>query len=82
MKFLFLIYISCVIGSIPIRNDALLFCLKPEVNHLNIENSKPLRVKLGIDPTGTDIHLGHSFKSSHHGRASNLQAFEKLHSRF
>ena len=21
---------------------------------------KPLRVKLGIDPTGTDIHLGHS----------------------
>ncbi len=25
----------------------------------NIEK-KPLRVKLGIDPTGTDIHLGHS----------------------
>ena len=25
----------------------------------SIEN-KPLRVKLGIDPTGTDIHLGHS----------------------
>ena len=23
-------------------------------------NRKPLRVKLGIDPTGTDIHLGHS----------------------
>ncbi|MFM7381693.1 MAG: tyrosine--tRNA ligase, partial [Microcystaceae cyanobacterium] len=22
--------------------------------------SRPLRVKLGIDPTGTDIHLGHS----------------------
>jgi len=21
---------------------------------------RPLRVKLGIDPTGTDIHLGHS----------------------
>ena len=21
---------------------------------------KPLRVKLGIDPTGTDIHIGHS----------------------
>tara|TARA_Y100001968_G_scaffold333507_1_gene396784 strand:- start:5183 stop:6427 length:1245 start_codon:yes stop_codon:yes gene_type:complete len=24
------------------------------------KNKKPLRVKLGIDPTGTDIHLGHS----------------------
>ena len=24
------------------------------------QNDKPLRVKLGIDPTGTDIHLGHS----------------------
>ena len=24
------------------------------------QNKKPLRVKLGIDPTGTDIHLGHS----------------------
>lgn len=23
-------------------------------------NNRPLRVKLGIDPTGTDIHLGHS----------------------
>ena len=23
-------------------------------------NGRPLRVKLGIDPTGTDIHLGHS----------------------
>ncbi|HRD41791.1 MAG TPA: tyrosine--tRNA ligase, partial [Prochlorococcaceae cyanobacterium AMR_MDS_5431] len=22
--------------------------------------NKPLRIKLGIDPTGTDIHLGHS----------------------
>ena len=27
--------------------------------HAN-KNSKKLRVKLGIDPTGTDIHLGHS----------------------
>ncbi len=26
----------------------------------SLRNSKPLRVKLGIDPTGTDIHLGHS----------------------
>ncbi|MEI6615477.1 MAG: hypothetical protein WCL59_02770, partial [Cyanobium sp. ELA507] len=23
-------------------------------------NGRPLRVKLGIDPTGSDIHLGHS----------------------
>ena len=25
-----------------------------------ISSDRPLRVKLGIDPTGTDIHLGHS----------------------
>ncbi len=25
-----------------------------------IQSDRPLRVKLGIDPTGTDIHLGHS----------------------
>ncbi len=25
-----------------------------------LESDRPLRVKLGIDPTGTDIHLGHS----------------------
>ncbi|GAB4540596.1 MAG: tyrosine--tRNA ligase [Pleurocapsa sp.] len=25
-----------------------------------IQSSSPLRIKLGIDPTGTDIHLGHS----------------------
>lgn len=24
------------------------------------QTTRPLRVKLGIDPTGTDIHLGHS----------------------
>ncbi|MGK7881323.1 MAG: tyrosine--tRNA ligase, partial [Crocosphaera sp.] len=24
------------------------------------KSSRPLRIKLGIDPTGTDIHLGHS----------------------
>jgi tyrosyl-tRNA synthetase len=24
------------------------------------ENDRPLRIKLGIDPTGSDIHLGHS----------------------
>ena len=27
---------------------------------LSVTEKKPLRVKLGIDPTGTDIHLGHS----------------------
>ncbi|MGA1622493.1 MAG: tyrosine--tRNA ligase, partial [Synechocystis sp.] len=25
-----------------------------------IQQDRPLRIKLGIDPTGTDIHLGHS----------------------
>ncbi|MEO1341380.1 MAG: tyrosine--tRNA ligase [Cyanobacteria bacterium J06635_13] len=25
-----------------------------------VQSERPLRVKLGIDPTGTDIHLGHS----------------------
>ncbi|HAZ48575.1 MAG TPA: tyrosine--tRNA ligase, partial [Cyanobacteria bacterium UBA11371] len=25
-----------------------------------IQTDRPLRVKLGIDPTGSDIHLGHS----------------------
>ncbi len=25
-----------------------------------IQGNRPLRIKLGIDPTGTDIHLGHS----------------------
>ncbi len=25
-----------------------------------IQSDRPLRIKLGIDPTGTDIHLGHS----------------------
>ncbi|MBO6974353.1 MAG: tyrosine--tRNA ligase [Prochlorococcus marinus CUG1435] len=29
------------------------------IDHAN-KNNKKLRVKLGIDPTGTDIHLGHS----------------------
>ncbi len=27
---------------------------------LSAKEKKPLRVKLGIDPTGTDIHIGHS----------------------
>ena len=36
------------------------------------KNNKQLRVKLGIDPTGTNIHLGHSilFKK--------LRAFQDL----
>lgn len=34
----------------------------PEENLLSriTQSDRPLRVKLGIDPTGTDIHLGHS----------------------
>ncbi len=31
-----------------------------EIIHHASKNNKKLRVKLGIDPTGTDIHLGHS----------------------
>jgi len=31
-----------------------------EIIDLAKKNNKKLRVKLGIDPTGTDIHLGHS----------------------
>ena len=27
---------------------------------LSTIEKKPLRIKLGIDPTGTDIHIGHS----------------------
>ena len=30
-----------------------------KINNAN-KNNRKLRVKLGIDPTGTDIHLGHS----------------------
>ena len=45
--------------------DLFPYDLKNEDNlSLRLEESsnsgKPLRVKLGIDPTGTDIHLGHS----------------------
>ena len=42
--FLFVLYISCIMGSIPIRHDALLFCLNPEINPLNITNDKPSRI--------------------------------------
>ncbi|MGK7943215.1 MAG: tyrosine--tRNA ligase [Microcystaceae cyanobacterium] len=30
------------------------------LEQLIVKSDRPLRVKLGIDPTGTDIHLGHS----------------------
>ncbi|MFM7441709.1 MAG: tyrosine--tRNA ligase, partial [Snowella sp.] len=30
------------------------------LEQLITQSDRPLRVKLGIDPTGTDIHLGHS----------------------
>ena len=33
--------------------------LAQKINEAN-KNKRKLRVKLGIDPTGTDIHLGHS----------------------
>ena len=43
--------------SFPIRNfDQTLASKIDEAN----KNKRKLRVKLGIDPTGTDIHLGHS----------------------
>ena len=31
---------------------------------LSAAERKPLRVKLGIDPTGSDIHIGHSILKS------------------
>ena len=43
--------------SFPIENDDQSLASKVQKSR---ENGKPLRVKLGIDPTGTDIHLGHS----------------------
>ena len=43
--------------SFPLRNFDQ--TLSSKINEANKNKSK-LRVKLGIDPTGTDIHLGHS----------------------
>ena len=34
------------------------------LEQLCLKSSNPLRVKLGIDPTGTDLHLGHSIPFS------------------
>ena len=35
-------------------------CLPPEALAQKLELGRPLRVKLGVDPTAPDIHLGHS----------------------
>ena len=43
--------------SFPLRNFDQ--TLSSKINEAN-KNKRKLRVKLGIDPTGTDIHLGHS----------------------
>ncbi len=49
------------------RGTSEVFPHQPESHHpqenlaqLLAKSDRPLRVKLGIDPTGTDIHLGHS----------------------
>ena len=43
--------------SFPLRNFDQTFASK--IDEAN-KNKRQLRVKLGIDPTGKDIHLGHS----------------------
>lgn len=49
------------------RGTSEIFPDRPDSEHQNenlrqriAQSDRPLRVKLGIDPTGTDIHLGHS----------------------
>ncbi len=44
------------------RGTVEIFPDQPEENLINTlqQNSRPLRIKLGIDPTGTQLHLGHS----------------------
>jgi len=49
------------------RGISEIFPDRPESSDINenleqrlIQTDRPLRVKLGIDPTGTDLHLGHS----------------------
>ena len=34
--------------------------VEDNLEQLCLKSDRPLRVKLGIDPTGTDLHLGHS----------------------
>ena len=41
----------------PLQNDEKSL---ENILHEALNNKKQLRIKLGIDPTGTDIHLGHS----------------------
>ena len=43
--------------SFPLKNFDQTLALK--IDEAN-KNKRKLRIKLGIDPTGTDIHLGHS----------------------
>ena len=43
--------------SFPLKNSEQ--TLASKIHDAN-KNKRKLRVKLGIDPTGTDIHLGHS----------------------
>ena len=43
--------------SFPLRNSDQTLASKIEEAN---KNKRQLRVKFGIDPTGTDIHLGHS----------------------
>jgi tyrosyl-tRNA synthetase len=44
------------------RGTSEIFPDQPQENLVNIlqQGGRPLRVKLGIDPTGTQLHLGHS----------------------
>ena len=42
--FLIFISVSFIIGAIPTRDNAILFCLNPEVDLLNISNDKILRI--------------------------------------
>ena len=36
-------------------------CIDPDELRTKLMSGRPLRVKLGIDPTASDIHLGHTF---------------------
>lgn len=47
-------------------------CLVREDLEAKLRSGKPLRIKFGIDPTGTDIHLGHAIP------LRKLAQFQKL----
>ena len=34
--------------------------IEENLEQLCLKSERPLRIKLGIDPTGADLHLGHS----------------------